>query len=41
VRAGSFLAVGALLLAAAVLARRFSGETGLLGPGRKDAGPPA
>jgi uncharacterized membrane protein len=31
VRAGSFLAVGALLLAAAVVARRFSGDVALLG----------
>ncbi|HVI32090.1 DUF2339 domain-containing protein [Phenylobacterium sp.] len=35
VRAGSFLAVGALLLAAAVLARRLSGDGSVLGFGRK------
>lgn len=37
VRAGSFLAVGALLLAAAVLARRLSGDGSVLGFGRKPA----
>lgn len=42
VRAGSFLAVGALLLMAAVLVRRLSGTDGLpFGLGRRPAGPEA